>query len=80
MRHPAYALVWKDFDEKFLEFASDPRNVCLALATDDFNPFKTMNVGVCSTSWKDDFTNDDYSRVKGPEKRGYVHICSYWQN
>jgi hypothetical protein len=23
---------------------------------------------------KDDFTNDDYSRVKGPEKRGYVRL------
>lgn len=22
----------------------------------------------------DDFTNDDYSRVKGPEKRGYVRL------
>ncbi|XP_022022263.1 uncharacterized protein LOC110922267 isoform X1 [Helianthus annuus] len=25
LRHPADALVWKDFDEKFPEFASDPR-------------------------------------------------------
>ncbi|XP_022024563.1 uncharacterized protein LOC110924893 [Helianthus annuus] len=30
LRHPADALVWKDFDEKFSEFASDPRNVRLA--------------------------------------------------
>nr|GEV68593.1 putative transposon protein [Tanacetum cinerariifolium] len=35
---------WKDFDEKNPEFATDPRNVCLALASDGFNPFKIMNV------------------------------------
>ncbi|KAJ0592692.1 hypothetical protein HanHA300_Chr03g0088101 [Helianthus annuus] len=43
LRHPADALAWKDFDEKFPEFATDPRNVRLALATDGFNPFRTMN-------------------------------------
>ncbi|XP_035837155.1 uncharacterized protein LOC118485043 [Helianthus annuus] len=43
LRHPADALVWKDFDEKFPEFASDPRNVRLALSSDGFNPFR-MNV------------------------------------
>nr|GEU81611.1 hypothetical protein [Tanacetum cinerariifolium] len=35
---------WKDFDEKNPEFATDPRNVRLALASGGFNPFKTMNV------------------------------------
>jgi hypothetical protein len=44
LRHPADALVWKDFDEKFPDFASDPRNVRLALSSDGFNPFRTMNV------------------------------------
>ena len=44
IRHPADALAWKDFDKKFLEFASDPRNVRLTLASDGFNPFRTMNV------------------------------------
>ncbi|KAK9073298.1 hypothetical protein SSX86_007622 [Deinandra increscens subsp. villosa] len=44
LRHPADALAWKDFDKKFPEFASDPRNVRLALASDGFNPFRTMNV------------------------------------
>ncbi|KAK1414097.1 hypothetical protein QVD17_29837 [Tagetes erecta] len=44
LRHPADALVWKNFDEKFQEFASDPRNVRLALSSDGFNPFRTMNV------------------------------------
>ncbi|XP_076914543.1 uncharacterized protein LOC143573590 [Bidens hawaiensis] len=43
LRHPADALVWKSFDEKFPEFPSDPRNVRLALSSDGFNPFRTMN-------------------------------------
>ena len=44
LRHPADALSWKDFDEKNPQFAADPRNVRLGLASDGFNPFKTMNV------------------------------------
>ncbi|KAI0522691.1 hypothetical protein KFK09_005076 [Dendrobium nobile] len=31
---------WKSFDSRYPDFASDPRNVRLALASDDFNPFK----------------------------------------
>nr|XP_043639519.1 uncharacterized protein LOC122610612 [Erigeron canadensis] len=44
LRHPADTLVWKDFDQKYPEFARDPRNVRLTLASDGFNPFRTMNV------------------------------------
>nr|XP_043619730.1 uncharacterized protein LOC122591531 [Erigeron canadensis] len=44
LRHPADALAWKDFDKKYPEFANDPRNVRLALASDGFNPYRTMNV------------------------------------
>ncbi|GJR11103.1 hypothetical protein Tco_0793755 [Tanacetum coccineum] len=44
LRHPADGLAWKDFNKKNPEFATDPRNVRLALASDGFNPFKTMNV------------------------------------
>nr|GFB18487.1 hypothetical protein [Tanacetum cinerariifolium] len=44
LRHPVDGLAWKDFDDKNPEFATDPRNVRLALASDGFNPFKTMNV------------------------------------
>nr|XP_043638090.1 uncharacterized protein LOC122609094 [Erigeron canadensis] len=44
LRHPTDALSWKNFDQKFPDFASDPRNIRLALASDGFNPFKTMNV------------------------------------
>lgn len=43
LRHPTDALAWKDFDRKSLELSSDPRNVRLALASDGFNPFRTMN-------------------------------------
>ncbi|KAK9076729.1 hypothetical protein SSX86_005063 [Deinandra increscens subsp. villosa] len=44
LRHPADALAWKDFDKKYPEFSNDPRNVRLALASDGFNPYRTMNV------------------------------------
>lgn len=44
LRHPADALSWKHFDQCFPNFSRDPRNVRLALASDGFNPFKTMNV------------------------------------
>ncbi|GKA99060.1 putative transposase-associated domain-containing protein [Tanacetum coccineum] len=44
LRHPADGLAWKDFDERYPEFSSDPRNVRLGIASDGFNPFRTMNV------------------------------------
>ena len=44
LRHPADALSWKHFDEKNSEFASDPRNVCLTLTSDGFNPYRSMNL------------------------------------
>ena len=34
---------WKDFDMKYPEFASEPRNIRLGLASDGFNPFGTMS-------------------------------------
>ncbi|XP_016471415.2 uncharacterized protein LOC107793551 [Nicotiana tabacum] len=43
LRHPADSLTWKTFDEKHLNFASDPRNVRLGLASDGFNPFGSMS-------------------------------------
>ncbi|GKF56068.1 ribose 5-phosphate isomerase A [Tanacetum coccineum] len=42
LRHPAYALSWKAFDARYTDFASDPRSVRLSLASDGFNPFRTM--------------------------------------
>ncbi|KAL1209251.1 hypothetical protein V5N11_033111 [Cardamine amara subsp. amara] len=43
LRHPRDGRAWKVFDQKYPEFASDPRNVRLGLATDGFNPFGTMS-------------------------------------
>jgi hypothetical protein len=43
LRHPADAPVWKRFDEKFLGFASESRNIRFGLATDGFNPFGMMS-------------------------------------
>ena len=34
---------WKEFDLQHPEFALEPRNVRLGLATDGFNPFGNMN-------------------------------------
>ncbi|KAH7850929.1 hypothetical protein Vadar_004698 [Vaccinium darrowii] len=34
---------WKDFDERFPDFAADPRNVRLGMAIDGFNPFGNMS-------------------------------------
>ena len=44
IRHPADAQSWKDFDETYPDFKKEPRNVRLALASDGFNPFRTMSV------------------------------------
>ncbi|XP_065857963.1 uncharacterized protein [Euphorbia lathyris] len=43
LRHPADALAWKEFDKRFPEFVADPRSVRLGLASDGFNPFRTMS-------------------------------------
>ncbi|XP_058740919.1 uncharacterized protein LOC131613250 [Vicia villosa] len=44
LRHPADSLAWKEFDARYPTFSSDPRNVRLGLASDGFNPFKTMSI------------------------------------
>ncbi|KAG8480898.1 hypothetical protein CXB51_025476 [Gossypium anomalum] len=49
LRHPADGSAWDAFDKRFLDFASDPRNVRLGLASDGFNPFRTT-----STSYRID--------------------------
>lgn len=43
-KHPADSLAWKDFDKRNPTFASDSRNVRLGLASDGFNPFRSMNI------------------------------------
>ncbi|XP_058741920.1 uncharacterized protein LOC131614337 [Vicia villosa] len=44
LRHPADSLAWKEFDARYPTFSSDPRNVRLGVASDGFNPFKTMSI------------------------------------
>ncbi|XP_021764701.1 uncharacterized protein LOC110729279 [Chenopodium quinoa] len=43
LRHPADGEAWKKFDEKYIEFAADPRSVILGLASDGFNTYRLMN-------------------------------------
>ncbi|KAH0647622.1 hypothetical protein KY285_032870 [Solanum tuberosum] len=44
LRHPADGQAWKDFDRLHPDFALDSRNVRLGLASDGFNPFRTMSI------------------------------------
>ena len=39
MSHLADGEEWQDFDRVYPDFANDPRNIRLGLATDGFNPF-----------------------------------------
>ena len=39
MSHPSHGSEWKSFNDKHKEFAADPRNIRLGLASDGFNPF-----------------------------------------
>ncbi|KAF5805373.1 putative Transposase-associated domain-containing protein [Helianthus annuus] len=44
LRHPADSPAWKTFDFNYPDFAGESRNVRLGLASDGFNPFRTMSV------------------------------------
>lgn len=48
MSHPADALAWRAFDERYKDFSSDPRSVRLGLASDGFNPYHSSS----SSQWK----------------------------
>ncbi|XP_072071886.1 uncharacterized protein [Arachis hypogaea] len=43
LRHPADGESWKAFDNRHEDFAKEPRNVRLGLASDGFNPFRTLS-------------------------------------
>ncbi|XP_023772644.2 uncharacterized protein LOC111921298 [Lactuca sativa] len=43
MYHPVDGKSWQDFDQRYPEFAKEPRNVRLGLAADGFNPFGNFN-------------------------------------
>lgn len=44
LRHPTNADGWKHFDSEFSNFALEPRNVCLGLASDEFNMLGHMSI------------------------------------
>ncbi|GJS52406.1 putative transposase-associated domain-containing protein [Tanacetum coccineum] len=44
IRHPVDSPAWKMFDKKYPEFGCESRNVRLGLASDRFNPFRTMTI------------------------------------
>jgi hypothetical protein len=46
-RHPVHATQWRNIDWRNPEFAIDPRNIRIAMSTDDMNPF--MNSSTQST-------------------------------
>ena len=43
LSHPADGEAWKEFDRIHFDFAADPRNIKLGIATDGFNPFGNMS-------------------------------------
>ncbi|KAD5318009.1 hypothetical protein E3N88_17955 [Mikania micrantha] len=43
MRHPVDGKAWQEFDNRYPNFAKEPRNVRLGLAADGFNPFGNMS-------------------------------------
>ncbi|XP_042457144.1 uncharacterized protein LOC122041507 [Zingiber officinale] len=43
MRHPVDSVAWDTIEHKWPDFASDPRNLHLSLATDGFNPFGNLS-------------------------------------
>nr|GEZ54624.1 hypothetical protein [Tanacetum cinerariifolium] len=43
MQHSVDGKAWKDFDTKYSDFATEPRNVRLGLAADGFNPFNNLS-------------------------------------
>ncbi|XP_045802538.1 uncharacterized protein LOC123896162 [Trifolium pratense] len=44
LRHPADGQAWKDFDATYPDFSLETRNIRLGLASDGFNPFKTISL------------------------------------
>ena len=43
LRHPSDSSAWKLVDHMWPDFASEPRNLRLALSTDGINPYKSMS-------------------------------------
>lgn len=43
MRYPADSPAWRLVDHKWSDFASDPRNLRIALSTDGINPHSNLS-------------------------------------
>ncbi|GKC22562.1 zinc finger, PHD-type containing protein [Tanacetum coccineum] len=43
MQHPVDGRAWKEFDTKYSNFATEPRNVRLGLVVNGFNPFGNLS-------------------------------------
>ena len=43
LRHPTDGEAWKYFDEQHSNFSSEARNFRLGLASDGYNPFRTLS-------------------------------------
>lgn len=43
MKHPADSPAWQELDKRYPDFALEPRNVRMGLASDGFNPFGNMS-------------------------------------
>ncbi|XP_049378073.1 uncharacterized protein LOC125842813 [Solanum stenotomum] len=48
MRHPADGIAWRKFDEAHTDFARDPQNVRLGLASDGFSP---LSMSISHSTW-----------------------------
>lgn len=44
LRHPADGEAWRMMDAKYPEFSSENRNIRLGIASDGFNPYRTMSI------------------------------------
>ncbi|KAG6406054.1 hypothetical protein SASPL_133650 [Salvia splendens] len=82
MRHPADSATWKTFDKTHPLFASESRNVRLALSTDGFQPFGQS--GSQYSVWQvfdegAETTNSELSKIFGWNKRSIFWDLPYWK-
>ncbi|CAL2227831.1 unnamed protein product [Prunus armeniaca] len=78
MRHPVDGEAWKEFDRTFPEFAADPRNVRLGLATDGFNPSIDVYLRPLVDELKDLWTNGVRTYDKSTGKMFTLRAAVMW--
>ncbi|CAL9021492.1 unnamed protein product, partial [Prunus brigantina] len=69
---------WKEFDRTFPEFAADPRNVRLGLATDGFNPSIDVYLRSLVDELKDLWTNGVRTYDKSTGKMFTLRAAVMW--